>query len=194
MGLTPEAGLAEEANIGRKKGKILTQSGAGFAFEKRGVQRELRVGQAMANDLWPLRCGSGAVIQKVGVCVIKRKPSTEQRKWPRLPLAIPVFVRSREGDDKELLEFATALNISAGGALVAVRRSLPLSAQVLLEIPCAPMLDGAGLPPASRILKARTLRVVHVEGYYLVGLKFSHPLTNHNSERSFTRRKVSSSV
>jgi len=52
-----------------------------------------------------------------------------------LPLAIPVFVRSRDEKGKEFLEFATALNVSAGGALVAVRRSLPPTAQVLLEIP-----------------------------------------------------------
>jgi len=32
----------------------------------------------------------------------------ERRKWTRLPLAIPVFVRSRDDKGKELLEFATA--------------------------------------------------------------------------------------
>jgi hypothetical protein len=48
-----------------------------------------------------------------------RKPENERRKWPRLPLAIPIFVRSREDNGKETLEFATALNVSAGGALVA---------------------------------------------------------------------------
>ena len=59
----------------------------------------------------------------------------ERRSWPRLPLAIPVFVRSRDDDGTEFLEFATALNISACGVLVAVRRSLPLSARLSLEIP-----------------------------------------------------------
>jgi len=34
-------------------------------------------------------------------------------------LAIPVFVRSHAEADKEFLEFATALNVSAGGMLVA---------------------------------------------------------------------------
>jgi c-di-GMP-binding flagellar brake protein YcgR len=124
----------------------------------------------------------------------RRTPETESRKWPRLPLAIPIFVRSRDEDGKELLEFATALNISAGGALVAVRRSLPLSAQVLLEIPSAPLVSGNSFPKASRILRARAVRVTHVDGYHLLGLKFSRPLITCKSERLAARRKVSSSV
>ena len=124
----------------------------------------------------------------------RRTPETESRKWPRLPLAIPIFVRSRDEDGKEMLEFATALNISAGGALVALRRSLPLSAQVLLEIPSAPLVSGNSFPKASRILRARAVRVTHVDGYHLLGLKFSRPLITGKSERVAARRKVSSSV
>jgi PilZ domain len=123
-----------------------------------------------------------------------RKPETERRKWPRLPLAIPVFVRSRDEKGKEFLEFATALNISAGGALVAVRRSLPPAAQVLLEIPSAPLSATTALPKASRTLRARTLRVTHAEGYHLVGLRFSRPLLNHVSTARPARRKVASPV
>jgi hypothetical protein len=124
----------------------------------------------------------------------RRSPENQDRKWPRLPLAIPIFVRSRDEDGKELLEFATALNISAGGALVAVRRSLPLSAQVLLEIPSAPLISGNSFPKASRILRARTVRVTHVDGYHLLGLKFSHPLVGARSDKQVTRRKVTSPV
>jgi len=122
----------------------------------------------------------------------RTKPEAETRKWPRLPLAIPIFVRSRGEDGKESLEFATALNISAGGALVAVRRCLPLSAQLSLEIPSAPLVSGNSFPKAFRILRARTVRITHVDGYHLLGLKFSQPLLDGKSERSVSRRKVSS--
>src|SRR5215470_19263680 len=116
-------------------------------------------------------------------------PNTERRKWPRLPLAIPVFVRSRDDKGKEFLEFATALNISAGGVLVAVRRSLPPSARILLEIPSAPLAATAKLPKASRTLRAKCVRVTHADGYYLLGLKFSRPLLPDPREARSRQRK-----
>lgn len=126
--------------------------------------------------------------------MIRRRPEKERRKWIRLPLAIPVFVRSRDEKGKEFLEFATALNISAGGALVAVRRSLPKAAQVLLEIPSAPLAATAGLPRAARTLRARATRITHAEGYHLLGLKFSRPLLNGTSQTSRLRGKLTSAV
>jgi hypothetical protein len=111
----------------------------------------------------------------------------------RLPLAIPVFVRSRDEKGKEFLEFATALNVSAGGALVAVRRSLPPTAHVILEIPSAPLAAIAALPKAARTLRARTLRIAHAEGYHLLGLKFSRPLLNGVGKLS-SRRKLASAL
>src|SRR5438045_579287 len=99
-----------------------------------------------------------------------------------------------EYKSRKLVHVTTALNISAGGALVAVRRSLPLSAQVSLEIPSAPLATAAALPKASRMVRARSVRITHAEGYHLIGLKFSHPLLNHTSARRPARRKVASSV
>jgi hypothetical protein len=126
--------------------------------------------------------------------LIRRQPEQERRKWPRLPLAIPVFVRSRDENGKEALEFATALNVSAGGALIALRRSLPLSTQVVLEIPCAPLVSTTALPKTARVLRARTLRITHAEGYNLIGMKFSQTLLNHDPVRPAARRKTSSLV
>ena len=103
-------------------------------------------------------------------------PTAERRRWPRLPLAIPVFVRSQAEAHKEFLEFATALNVSAGGMLVAVRRSIPSAAQVSLEIPSAPIGALADLSNVTRNLHARVLRSNPGEGYNLIGLKFLRPL------------------
>jgi hypothetical protein len=124
----------------------------------------------------------------------KPKTFSERRKWPRLPLAIPLFVRSRGEKNKEFLEFASALNISAGGALVAVRRSLPLSSRVSLEIPSAPFVSNTALPKSSRILRAQSVRVTHAEGYHLVGLEFAHALMPELPPQRLVRRKVASLV
>ncbi len=126
--------------------------------------------------------------------VRSEKRHGERRKWARLPLAIPVFVRSRDDKGKEFLEFATALNVSAGGMLLAVRKSLPAAAEVLLEIPSAPMTGLTPLPKSARNLRAKALRSTQAAGCHLLGLKFRRPLLNSNHLGSPKGRKVGSAV
>jgi len=119
---------------------------------------------------------------------------SERRKWARLPLAIPVFVRSRDGKGQDFLEFATALNVSAGGMLIAVRRILSAGAQLRLEIPNGPVAALALLPQASRTLRAKALRTTPAEGFYLLGLKFSRPLLRPATSNGLRRRKIAAAV
>ncbi len=104
------------------------------------------------------------------------KSGAERRKHQRLPLSIPVFVRGVDQEGKEFLEFATALNISAGGILLATRRSLPRMSSLSLEIPVAPLPPNTVSPQSVRSLKARLVRITHGERCHLLGLKFSRPL------------------
>jgi len=122
------------------------------------------------------------------------RAETERRRWPRLPLAIPVFVRSQDNKGNEFLEFATALNVSAGGMLVAVRRILPSSNHIRLEIPSAPVATAGLQPRVERNLRAKALRNTPVEGFYLLGLKFSRPLLQTGNSHDTRRRKVASAV
>jgi hypothetical protein len=101
----------------------------------------------------------------------------EKRKWHRLPLALPVFLRSVGSDGKESLEFATGLNVSAGGILVATRRALPLAMQTLLEIPVAPFTLPAKAPKTTRKLNAKIVRIIHGDDFHLIGMRFQRPLT-----------------
>jgi hypothetical protein len=121
-----------------------------------------------------------------------RTPMAERRRWSRLPLAIPVFVRSQGEAEKEFLEFATALNVSAGGMLLAVRRSMPTSAKVSLEIPSTPLGAMPALPKVARVLRARVLRTQHGEGHNLLALKFARPLVNSHFPGKTRRRKIRS--
>ena len=115
---------------------------------------------------------------------------SERRQWPRLSLAIPIFVRSREKNGKDVLELATAVNISAGGALVAIRRPLPVSARVSLEVPTPPSPATAKRSKTTRVLRARTVRVTNGEGYQLTGFQFLRPLANGNGRSKLNRGKV----
>ncbi len=100
----------------------------------------------------------------------------ERRKHQRLPLSIPVFVRGIDENGKEFLDFATALNISAGGILLASRRVLPARATISLEIPVAPLPPTDVAPRSVRNLKARMIRVTHGQQCHLIGLRFLRPL------------------
>ncbi len=122
----------------------------------------------------------------------------EKRKWHRLPLALPVFLRSVDRDGKESLEFATGLNVSAGGILVATRRALPLAMQTLLEIPVAPFTLPAKAPKTTRKLSAKIVRIVHGDDFHLIGMRFQRPLTAttvaKRSPKKAIARKRSSTV
>ena len=124
----------------------------------------------------------------------RSRMKSERRSWSRLPLPIPLFVRSRDSKGKDLLEFATALNVSAGGALVAMHGALRPATQVSLEIPSAPLAASAPVTKSARNLRAKIVRVTHGEGYHLVGVKFAQPLISAAMRRAASGRKVASSL
>ena len=124
-----------------------------------------------------------------------RLSKKEERKGARLQVAIPVFVRSRDENGKDSLEFATAINISPGGALVVVRRSLPKSAAVSLEIPSAPIGPVHGLKTSTRTMQAKAIWVAHLDGYHLIGVKFARALSTNGAALSGKHlRKAGSAV
>ncbi|HMK30859.1 MAG TPA: PilZ domain-containing protein [Terriglobales bacterium] len=101
-------------------------------------------------------------------------PKQGTRRWQRLPIAFPVFLHSVDREGNPYLEFGTALNVSAGGVLIAVRRP-PGSKQIRLEIPVAPGLPN--LPSASfRSIKAHVVRTELTRQFTYMGVEFDQPL------------------
>jgi hypothetical protein len=121
------------------------------------------------------------------------RPRAERRHWQRLPLAIPVFVHGIDDQGKKFVEFATAMNISAGGAQLAIRRHLPATARISLEIPCSVGPYKTVRTQIRSTLPARILNKVQVEGeqLQLLGLKFSRPLI-YTREKRNGRKLISS--
>ena len=106
---------------------------------------------------------------------MRRNASAERRGWDRLPISIPFFVRGTKVGGEEFLEFATALNLSAGGLLLATRRYLESGTQISLEIPVA-LVNKAHLPRSVSLLHATVLRCTPDRQYFLLGLRFEEPL------------------
>jgi hypothetical protein len=108
------------------------------------------------------------------------KKGADRRRWERLPLAIPVFVRGLDPHGKQFVDFATALDISVGGALLAIHRHLPEGSKIMLEIPSAPTLHNHSNPKVPRSVRqnfyAKAVRVTNNDTCHLMGLQFQKPL------------------
>lgn len=104
------------------------------------------------------------------------KKASDRRRWERLPLAIPVFVRGLDPNGKQFVDFATALDISVGGALLAIHRHLPPGSKIMLEIPSAPAANAKVPRIARRNFYAKAVRVSPGDNCNLMGLQFQKPL------------------
>ena len=109
---------------------------------------------------------------------MKTRKGAERRKFERLPLAVPVFVRGIDPNGRQFVDFATALDISVGGALVAIHRFLPKGSKILLEIPSAPVASSTPSVPRStrQHFYAKAVRVTDGEQCKLMGLRFNKPM------------------
>jgi hypothetical protein len=102
---------------------------------------------------------------------LRHTEKQDRRKWYRLPISIPFFMRGNRATGEEFLEFATALNLSAGGLLLASRKYLDAGASVKLEIPVA-LVNKAQLPRSVSLLGATVLRCTPDRQYFLMGMEF----------------------
>ena len=121
--------------------------------------------------------GTGTRRAGASVSSGRAKKGADRRRSERLPIGIPVFIRGIDERGEEFQEFTTAFNISSGGALVATKRYLPTSSLISLEIPSAPLPRTVSAPRFVRNLPASPVTVTHNDRCYLVGLKFSMPLS-----------------
>src|SRR5689334_818731 len=116
-----------------------------------------------------------------------RKSIVERRKYERLALSIPVFVKGLDSAGKAFVEFATAVNVSAGGILLFTRRNFPKRSHLALEIPIAPIPDLARPIQSARKFRAKIVRVTSIERGHLLGLRFDRPLIRKQPTARFNR-------
>ena len=92
-------------------------------------------------------------------------------------MGVPMFMRVKGNSTRSTtLDFVTAVNISAGGALIATRRYLPPGAEVTLEVPVLPMIPDSLLPSAQLKRDARVARGGMHKQMYILAMQFEEPL------------------
>ena len=101
----------------------------------------------------------------------------ERRRFQRIRLQVPLFLRGRDLQGEQFLELAKSLDISGLGAMIASPRHLNPSESLILTIPApsitASALVPAGMPP----IQARVRRQHPAGDIFLVGVEFVKPIT-----------------
>jgi hypothetical protein len=95
---------------------------------------------------------------------------------PRIRLQIPMFVRGVDAAGESFLDLTRTLDISAGGAYIALARKLRTNELVSLTIPAPPPSQSGLLPGATPPIQARVRRLNAAGDLNLVGVEFLKPL------------------
>jgi PilZ domain len=113
------------------------------------------------------------VIHKAGASALYE----ERRRFPRIHLQVPLFVRGKDSYGQQFLELAKALDISALGALITCPKALNPGDFVTLTIPAPSITSSALVPAGMPPIQARVRRQQEAGDIYLVGVEFVRPLT-----------------
>ena len=100
----------------------------------------------------------------------------ERRRFQRINLQVPLFIRGKDAYGEQFLELAKTLDISGIGAFLTSPRPLALNEIVTLTIPAPSIttspLVPAGMPP----IQARVKRKQDAGEVHLVGVEFLKPI------------------
>ena len=100
----------------------------------------------------------------------------ERRRYQRIQLQIPLFIRGKDAQGEQFVELAKTLDISALGAFLASPRTLTINGFITLTIP-APSITSSGLVPAGMApIQAKVRRQQEAGDVYLIGAEFLKPI------------------
>jgi hypothetical protein len=100
----------------------------------------------------------------------------ERRRFPRIRLQIPLFVRGTDVYGEQFLELAKTLDISAVGAFLTCPRPLALNEFVTLTIPAPSITSSALVPSGMAPIQARVKRKQAAGDVHLIGVEFLKPI------------------
>ena len=100
----------------------------------------------------------------------------ERRRFQRLQLQVPLFVRGKDAQGEQFLELAKTLNISGLGALITCPRALSSSDFVTLTVPAPSITSSALVPAGMAPIQARVRRQQEAGDVHLIGVEFLKPI------------------
>jgi len=98
--------------------------------------------------------------------------NSKQRRFPRIRLQIPVFLRAQDASGVDFVELTKTLNISASGACIASTHILRPDQVVHLTIPTPSPASSGLVPTETPPITAKVLRQQSVGDLRLFGIEF----------------------
>lgn len=100
----------------------------------------------------------------------------EHRRFQRIRLQMPLFIRGRDAHGEQFMELAKTLDISAIGAFIACPRALSMHDIVTLTIPAPSIISSGLIPSGMPPIQARVKRQQQAGEVHLVGVEFLKPI------------------
>ena len=98
--------------------------------------------------------------------------SSKQRRFPRIRLQIPVFLRAQDASGVDFVELTKTVNISASGACIASTHILRPDQVVHLTIPTPSPASSGLVPNETPPITAKVLRQQAAGDLRLFGIEF----------------------
>lgn len=105
-----------------------------------------------------------------------RLESAQRRRFSRIRLQVPIFLRGTDASGTEFVELTKTLNISATGACIASARMLRPDQIVSLTVPAPSPVSSGTVPNETPPITAKVLRQDLAGEMRLYGLEFLRPL------------------
>ena len=100
----------------------------------------------------------------------------EQRRFQRIRLQVPLFIRGTDAHGEQFMELAKTLDFSALGAFITCTRQLSLAELITLTIPAPSITSTALIPAGMPPIQARVRRQQEAGDLRLIGVEFLKPL------------------
>jgi len=113
-----------------------------------------------------------AVHQRLGLSPLYE----ERRRFQRIRLQVPLFVRGKDSHGEQFLELAKTIDISGLGAFITCPRALAIHDVITLTIPAPSITSSALVPAGMPPIQARVKRHQEAGDVHLVGVEFLKPI------------------
>jgi hypothetical protein len=100
----------------------------------------------------------------------------ERRRFQRLRLQVPMFIRGKDAYGEQFLELAKTLDISGNGAFITSPRPLAANETITLTIPAPSITSSALVPSGMPPIQAKVKRTQEAGDVQLIGVEFLKPI------------------